>query len=72
MRNRRLMSSASICGATASGRLLPQRHHALDFVSLDEPGVVINGGLHSLMDAPFGGDKRSGLGREFGANRLDE
>jgi aldehyde dehydrogenase (NAD+) len=33
--------------------------------------VVINGGLYSLIDAPFGGDKRSGLGREFGANGLD-
>ena len=35
-------------------------------------GVVINGGLYSLMDAPFGGYKRSGLGREFGPNWLDE
>jgi acyl-CoA reductase-like NAD-dependent aldehyde dehydrogenase len=35
-------------------------------------GVVINGGLYSLMDAPFGGYKRSGLGREFGENWLDE
>lgn len=35
-------------------------------------GVVINGGLYSLMDAPFGGYKRSGLGREFGENWLSE
>ncbi len=35
-------------------------------------GVVINGGLYQLMDAPFGGYKRSGLGREYGDNWLNE
>ncbi len=30
-------------------------------------GVVINGGLYRQNDAPFGGYKRSGLGREYGA-----
>jgi acyl-CoA reductase-like NAD-dependent aldehyde dehydrogenase len=35
-------------------------------------GVVINGGLYQLMDAPFGGYKRSGLGREYGENWLNE
>jgi acyl-CoA reductase-like NAD-dependent aldehyde dehydrogenase len=35
-------------------------------------GVVINGGLYQLMDAPFGGSKRSGLGREYGDNWLNE
>ena len=30
-------------------------------------GVVINGGLYRQSDAPFGGYKRSGLGREYGA-----
>jgi len=35
-------------------------------------GVVINGGLLKQMDAPFGGYKRSGLGREYGPNWLDE
>ena len=31
-------------------------------------GVVINGGLYRQNDAPFGGYKRSGLGREYGAD----
>jgi aldehyde dehydrogenase (NAD+) len=31
-------------------------------------GVVINGGLYRQNDAPFGGYKRSGLGREYGEN----
>lgn len=31
-------------------------------------GVVINGGLYRQNDAPFGGCKRSGLGREYGEN----
>lgn len=35
-------------------------------------GVVINGGLYRLMDAPFGGYKRSGLGREYGEHWLNE
>ncbi|MBY0243582.1 MAG: aldehyde dehydrogenase family protein [Burkholderiaceae bacterium] len=35
-------------------------------------GVVINGGLYQLADAPFGGYKRSGLGREYGENWLHE
>lgn len=35
-------------------------------------GVVINGGLYQLMDAPFGGYKRSGLGREYGEHWLNE
>lgn len=35
-------------------------------------GVVLNGGLYSLMDAPFGGYKRSGIGREFGDHWLNE
>ena len=35
-------------------------------------GVVINGGLLRQNDAPFGGYKRSGLGREYGPNWLDE
>lgn len=35
-------------------------------------GIVINGGLYKQMDAPFGGFKKSGLGREFGDNWLDE
>jgi aldehyde dehydrogenase (NAD+) len=35
-------------------------------------GVVINGGLYQLMEAPFGGYKRSGLGREYGENWLNE
>lgn len=35
-------------------------------------GVVINGGLMRQNDAPFGGYKRSGLGREYGPNWLDE
>ena len=35
-------------------------------------GAVINGGLYSLMDAPFGRYKRIGLGREFSENWLDE
>lgn len=30
-------------------------------------GVVLNGGLYRQNDAPFGGYKRSGLGREYGA-----
>jgi acyl-CoA reductase-like NAD-dependent aldehyde dehydrogenase len=30
-------------------------------------GVIINGGLYRQNDAPFGGYKRSGLGREYGA-----
>jgi len=35
-------------------------------------GVVINGGLYKQMDAPFGGYKQSGLGREFGEHWLHE
>lgn len=35
-------------------------------------GMVINGGLYQLNDAPFGGYKRSGLGREYGDNWLHE
>jgi aldehyde dehydrogenase (NAD+) len=35
-------------------------------------GVVINGGLYKQNDAPFGGYKRSGLGREYGDRWLDE
>lgn len=35
-------------------------------------GVVINGGLYKQMDAPFGGYKKSGLGREFGEHWLHE
>lgn len=31
-------------------------------------GVVLNGGLYQQNDAPFGGYKRSGLGREYGEN----
>lgn len=35
-------------------------------------GVVINGGLYRQNDAPFGGYKRSGLGREYGEGWLYE
>jgi acyl-CoA reductase-like NAD-dependent aldehyde dehydrogenase len=35
-------------------------------------GVVINGGLYRQNDAPFGGYKRSGLGREYGENWTHE
>lgn len=35
-------------------------------------GVVINGGLYKQTDAPFGGYKRSGLGREYGDRWLEE
>jgi acyl-CoA reductase-like NAD-dependent aldehyde dehydrogenase len=35
-------------------------------------GVVMNGGLFKQNDAPFGGYKRSGLGREYGDRWLDE
>jgi acyl-CoA reductase-like NAD-dependent aldehyde dehydrogenase len=35
-------------------------------------GVVLNGGLFKQMDAPFGGYKRSGLGREYGDQWLNE
>jgi acyl-CoA reductase-like NAD-dependent aldehyde dehydrogenase len=35
-------------------------------------GVVINGGLYRQNDAPFGGYKRSGLGREYGEGWLHE
>ncbi len=35
-------------------------------------GMVINGGMYQLMDAPFGGYKRSGLGREYGEHWLNE
>lgn len=30
--------------------------------------MVINSGLYRQNDAPFGGYKRSGLGREYGEN----
>ena len=35
-------------------------------------GVVLNGGLYQMNDAPFGGYKRSGLGREYGEGWLLE
>jgi acyl-CoA reductase-like NAD-dependent aldehyde dehydrogenase len=35
-------------------------------------GVIINGGLYRQNDAPFGGYKRSGLGREYGEDWLHE
>ncbi|MEY2893481.1 MAG: hypothetical protein RJA98_3389 [Pseudomonadota bacterium] len=35
-------------------------------------GVIINGGLYRQNDAPFGGYKRSGLGREYGEGWLHE
>jgi aldehyde dehydrogenase (NAD+) len=35
-------------------------------------GVIINGGLYRQNDAPFGGYKRSGLGREYGDGWLHE
>lgn len=35
-------------------------------------GVVLNGGLYKQNDAPFGGYKRSGLGREYGDRWLEE
>lgn len=35
-------------------------------------GVVLNGGLYKEMDAPFGGYKASGIGREFGPHWLEE
>jgi aldehyde dehydrogenase (NAD+) len=35
-------------------------------------GVVLNGGMYTMADAPFGGYKRSGLGREFGENWINE
>lgn len=35
-------------------------------------GVIINGGLYRQNDAPFGGYKRSGLGREYGEGWLYE
>ncbi|MDB5453225.1 MAG: aldehyde dehydrogenase [Caulobacteraceae bacterium] len=35
-------------------------------------GLAINGGVRKQADAPFGGYKRSGLGREYGDRWLDE
>ena len=35
-------------------------------------GVILNGGLYKQNDAPFGGYKRSGLGREYGDGWMNE
>ncbi|MDB5424970.1 MAG: aldehyde dehydrogenase [Phenylobacterium sp.] len=35
-------------------------------------GVILNGGLYKQNDAPFGGYKRSGLGREYGDQWMNE
>ena len=34
--------------------------------------MSVNGGLYYAPDAPFGGYKQSGIGREMGAAGLDE
>ena len=49
------------------------RERALDVARGSAPGTMsVNGGLYYGPDAPFGGYKQSGIGREMGAAGLDE
>ncbi|MFM0201871.1 hypothetical protein PQR53_18615 [Paraburkholderia fungorum] len=51
-----------MCEFVTVGAADGERARAYDMTPrLRTGGVVINGGLYSLMDAPFGGYKRSGL-----------
>ena len=57
-----------------SGAVLSaDRGRTLDVARRVAPGSMsVNGGLWYTPDAPFGGYKQSGVGREMGAAGLDE
>jgi acyl-CoA reductase-like NAD-dependent aldehyde dehydrogenase len=49
------------------------RDHALRVARLIRAGTLsVNGGVYYGPDAPFGGYKQSGIGREMGAAGLNE
>ena len=58
-----------LSGAVVSG----DRDRAIAFARRIRAGTIsVNGGLYYGPDAPFGGYKQSGIGREMGAAGLDE
>ena len=58
-----------LSGAVMSG----DRERALDVARRIRTGTMsVNGGVYYGPDAPFGGYKQSGIGREMGAAGLDE
>jgi aldehyde dehydrogenase (NAD+) len=58
-----------LSGAVMSG----DRERAVAFARRVRAGTMsVNGGLYYAPDAPFGGYKQSGIGREMGAAGLDE
>jgi acyl-CoA reductase-like NAD-dependent aldehyde dehydrogenase len=49
------------------------RDRAIAFARRVRAGTMsVNGGLYYAPDAPFGGYKQSGFGREMGAAAMDE
>ena len=58
-----------LSGAVMSG----DRERAVAFARRVRAGTIsVNGGLYYAPDAPFGGYKQSGIGREMGAAAMDE
>ena len=66
------VANNSIFGLSGSV-LSADRERALDVARRIRAGTMsVNGGVYYGPDAPFGGYKQSGIGREMGAAGLDE
>jgi acyl-CoA reductase-like NAD-dependent aldehyde dehydrogenase len=66
------IANNSIYGLSGSV-LSNDREHALSVARRIRAGTIsVNGGVYYGPDAPFGGYKQSGIGREMGAAGLDE
>ena len=56
----------------AFGAVEHELHHAPGSTKIMNACLSINGGVYYAPDAPFGGYKQSGIGREMGVAGLEE